>query len=409
VRAESVLIAGVSARAAAESAARAGFGVTAIDAFADSDQHPAVRALSLPGTFTARAAAEIVRNISCDAVAYLANFENHPEAVRTLAANRTLWGNPPDVLKRARDPILVAHTLWKNGLAAPASCVEPILNRPYAKTPEPTRLTPDLTNRRWLLKPLASGGGHQVRLWHPGDAVPRGCYLQELMDGTAGSVVFAAARGRAVPLGVFRQLIGDGAFGSSGFRYCGNILAAAGDVQFGRDEAVIDAACALARRVAVEFGLVGVNGIDFVACDGIPYAVEINPRWCASMELLERAYGLTVFAIHASACDAGMLPDFDLAQARLGSRGAFGKAVVFARQDVTAGDTCAWSRRSPIDPDADIRDIPHPGAPIRAGRPVCTVCAEGPDAAACYSALVAQAKRVYADLIAWGGSRGPER
>ena len=52
-----VLIAGVSTRAAAESAARAGFAVTAIDAFGDLDQHPSVRGLSLADNFSARAAA----------------------------------------------------------------------------------------------------------------------------------------------------------------------------------------------------------------------------------------------------------------------------------------------------------------------------------------------------------------
>ena len=42
-----VLVAGVSARAIAESAARAGFDVMALDAFADRDQHAAVRAFSV--------------------------------------------------------------------------------------------------------------------------------------------------------------------------------------------------------------------------------------------------------------------------------------------------------------------------------------------------------------------------
>src|SRR5438034_876474 len=43
-----VLIAGVSTRAAAESAAQAGFVVTAIDAFGDLDQHASVRSVPLP-------------------------------------------------------------------------------------------------------------------------------------------------------------------------------------------------------------------------------------------------------------------------------------------------------------------------------------------------------------------------
>jgi uncharacterized protein len=114
-----VVIAGVSARAAAESAARAGFDVTAIDAFADLDQHPAVQSRSIPRPFTARAAARAARSIDCDAVAYLSNFENHPVDVRTLAAGRELWGNPPAVLRRVRDPMCLARALRDRGIAGP--------------------------------------------------------------------------------------------------------------------------------------------------------------------------------------------------------------------------------------------------------------------------------------------------
>src|SRR5947199_4731047 len=94
-----VLVAGVSTRAAAESAARAGFVVTAIDAFGDLDQHASVRSLSLQRDFgmpfSAQAAARAARTIECDAVAYLSSFENHPKAVSMLAAGRALWGNEP--------------------------------------------------------------------------------------------------------------------------------------------------------------------------------------------------------------------------------------------------------------------------------------------------------------------------
>src|SRR6516225_6475150 len=93
-----VLIAGVTSRAAAESAARAGYDVTAIDAFGDLDQHPSVRALSLPRDFgvrfTAPAAARAARTVECDAVMYVSSFENHPRAVSALAAGRELLGNP---------------------------------------------------------------------------------------------------------------------------------------------------------------------------------------------------------------------------------------------------------------------------------------------------------------------------
>jgi uncharacterized protein len=221
--------------------------------------------------------------------------------------------------------------------------------------------------------------------------LPRGAYLQELVDGTPGSIVFVAAGGRAVAIGVSRQLIGEEAFGATPYRYCGSILAAAGDAQFARDEALVNQACVLARAVAEEFGLVGVNGIDFMARDEVPYPVEVNPRWSASMELVERAYDLSVFGVHAAACRDGQLPAFDLADARR-LAGAAGKAVVFARQDVTIGDTGRWLG------DATVRDVPHPGERIRAGRPLCTVFADGHDGEACHAALVRRAERVYAEL-----------
>ena len=387
-----VLIAGVSTRAAAESAARVGFAVTAIDAFGDLDQHPSVQAHSLEGAFSPDAASRLAATVECEAVAYVSNYENHPDAVARLAQGRALWGNAPDVLERVRDPLRLTQTLRRRGCAAPdvqdeshlsASSRGPERIEGRIPSPEPRH------DRAWLVKPRRSGGGHQVRLWRRGTRVPRGCYLQEFVEGSLGSIVFVAAGGRAVPLGVFRQLIGEEPFGASGYRYCGNILAAAGE-----DEAVVDGACAVAGAVCEEFSLVGVNGIDFVAKGGVPYAIEVNPRWCASMELVERAFGLSVFGAHAAACRDGLLPDFDLARARTAH--AVGKAVVFARHGVTVGDTNAWLA------DADVRDVPHPGARIRAGRPVCTVFATGRDEAECHASLVRRAERVHAQLTRIG-------
>ena len=412
------MIAGVSTRAAADSAARAGFDVTAIDAFGDLDHHPSVRSLSLPRDLgaptTAHAAARAARTFDCAAAAYVSAFDNHPRAVATLAAGRALWGNTPAVLRRVRDPRLVAEALRRRDLAtprvfatstgrgAPAGSASQTLSktRLAAGGPLPTgaRQTdhepPGTAAGRWLLKPLASGGGHRVRPWHRGARVPATCYLQELVEGTPGSVVFVAAGGRAVPIGMSRQLVGEAAFGATGYRYCGNILAPSGDAQFVADDALLDAACGLARAVCEEFGLIGVNGIDFIARDGVPWAIEVNPRWSASMELVERAYGCSVFGAHAVACVSGALPDFDLARARRAGR-AHGKAVVFARRDVVLGDTRPWLE------DPTVRDVSFPGERLRAGRPICTVLADGADAAACHAALVERADRIYAELSRW--------
>ena len=384
-----VLIVGVSTRAMAESASRAGYAVTTLDAFGDLDQHAGVRALSLPRdfgvAFSADAVARVASDISCDAVAYLSPFENHPHAAARLGSGRSLWGNTPSVLERVRDPVVLANILTRAGLVVPDVRVGVA----------PLALEDAVHD--WLVKPRASGGGHDVHRWQSAEAVPRASYLQRFIDGVPGSVVFAAARGQCVVLGLTMQLVGDAAFGASGFRYCGNILVPAGDAAFARDDDLFAAARELAGTVTREIDLVGVNGVDVVARDGIPFPIEVNPRYSASMELIEQAYGVSIFAVHAAACLHGELPTFDLERART-TGAAYGKAIVFARHDVTCGDTRAW-----LD-DPTVRDVPHPDEHIPAGRPVCTVFARGATVAECHAALVKRAEAVYVALDSWAGA-----
>ena len=382
-----VIVAGASTRAAAESAARAGYDVTSFDGYGDLDQHPSVRVISLPRDvgvpFTARAAARASRSVEADAVAYLSSFENHPHAVRSLAAGRTLWGNSPEVLRRVRDPFLLADALKRRGFATPSLGSGPRPDPRPGPRPAPGP-APEL-----LLKPLRSGGGRGIRRWTSEARIPRGYYLQELIPGTPASIVFVAAAGRAVPLGLSRQLIGEPAFGASGYRYGGNILAPSGDTEI---DLITSLAYRLAQSVAEEFQLVGVNGIDLIVRNRQAYAIEVNPRWSSSMELVELAYGLSVFGLHAAACARGELPTFDLNSARR-TRRAYGKAIVFAREDSIVGDT----RTRAIDPT--MRDVPHPGEHIARGQPICTVFAVGDDVRQCEAALAARAARVDAEIM----------
>ena len=361
-----VLIAGVSTRGFAESAARAGYHVVAVDGFGDLDLRAwaATVLVARPkgGTrFSVGAALRAARGVSRDVVTYVASFENHPAAVGALARRGTLWGNPPAVLRRVRDPVRLARALSAHGLPAPAVR----LSAPCG----PSR-------GRWLLKSRASGGGSGIVPWR-GRPVPAGSYLQQRIAGAPGSIVFAADGRRAVPLGVSRLLAGDRAFGASGFRYCGNILSDA-------DHRVRDIVGRIATAVTREFGLVGVNGIDFVARGGVPYPLEVNPRYTASLELVERAHVLSIFETHARAC-AGELPG---APPAVGVH-AIGKAIVYARTDVLIGDLAAWLE------DVDIRDIPEPGQRIARGQPICTVFARGSDPRSCYMELVKRAARIY--------------
>ena len=367
-----VLFAGVSTRGFAESAARAGYEVVAVDGFGDLDLRARAHSVHVArsgGRFSVRAAVAAARGLEADVVCYVGSFENHARAVGVLAADRVLWGNRPAVLAAVRDPVRLARALRARGLPTPAVRV----TAPRAGTA-----------RRWLVKPRASGGGGGVAPWR-GGPLPRGSYLQQRVTGVPGSIVFAAHGQSAVPLGVSRALAGDARFGdvAGGFRYCGSMLVGPEEPLFGR-------ACRLAATVTAAFGLVGVNGIDFVARGAVPYAVEVNPRYCASMELVERARGISIFAVHARAC-AGELP------ALVHTRPAadvIGKAIVYAREDVMPEGTARWLE------DDDVRDVPAPGEGIARGHPICTVFARGRSVTACGAALAARARTVYRSLDA---------
>lgn len=383
--ADGVVVAGFSTRALVESAMRAGYAVASVDAFADLDNGatPAL-ALRAPGSGVGRydplGLARATAAVPGAWVAYVANFENHPDAVRVLARGRRLLGNPPSVLARARAPSVVAGLLRQHGFAAPE------LRLRGGRDPGRTA---------WLAKPFASGGGHGITRWRHGDTLRRTHFLQQRIHGHPGSLVFTADGKSAVPFGFSRQLVGEPEFGASGFGYCGSILVPARSPTFSNGDALFETICTIADTLTRELRLVGVNGIDFIARNGTPFVTEVNPRYTASMELAERAFELSVFGAHVDGCN-GVATRFDLESARRDPAAVvFGKAIVFAKRTVVVGDTRSWLN------DSSVRDVPHPGERIPRGSPICTIFARGATDAACHTALVRRARKLYQDM---GGS-----
>jgi predicted ATP-grasp superfamily ATP-dependent carboligase len=153
--------------------------------------------------------------------------------------------------------------------------------------------------------------------------------------------------------------------------------AAWGDL-IGRVEQIVGA-------IVREFHLVGVNGMDFILTSGTAYPLEINPRYTASMELVERAYGINIFDAHLAACQ-GRLPAFDLGAQS--SAGFFGKAILFATDSVVFHHPQWWF-------DHGARDLPCEGERIGVGRPICTVFSRGSSRGECYDGLIEAAAAMY--------------
>ena len=338
----------------ADLAMRAGRQVVAFDLFGDLDLRRSGARVVTAKTLTALVDAALEEPAS--GVVYGASFENHPALVARLAERHVLLGNSPETLRAVRDPARLATA----GVSYPRTLFT----------------APTERSGHWLRKPLRGGGGTRVRAWR-GGALGAGAVVQERIDGVACSAVAVGDGLDAVVLGVTEQLVGQRAFGVRGYRWCGNVVPPRLP-----DGALLDQARAICSRLARAFALRGLFGVDFVWDGERAWTLEVNPRPTASLEVIEAAYGVDVFDAHLRAC-AGELPRIEAARSR-----AAGKAVLFATEDVVVGDSELWLQRG-------VRDVPHPGERIAAGRPICTVVASGDDV---HARLERQAARVRAEL-----------
>jgi len=378
------LLAGVSVRALAQSAARAGYPIVAADYFGDSDLASVApcRSLSRPLSgkgrerYSAWDLPGLAEGFVYDALAYVANLENHPRVVADLARGRPIAGNDPETLIRARHWPTLRQVCAEEGLTMPPTLF-------------PGEETQAGSRPRWLRKPVKSGGGHGIGFWD-GKPLGRDWYLQAWTPGTTASAVVAANGRESVVLGVSEQIVGDRELGAHGFRHCGNIMPLAPEL--GDGDALLAAVADMAARLTRRFGLRGVYGLDFiVAFDAngypVPALLEINPRPPASAELIEERGLGSVFDIHVKA-SSGFLPK---PAEKSTDVGYTAKGIAFASLPCQIPENGVW--KTP-----ELRDVGRPGDAIAAGCPICSIVTRGATRKAALSSLYAAALGVRRDL-----------
>ena len=362
-------IVGASARAAAHSAARAGFTPVAIDLFADADLTalcPVMRIERYPVGFM-----PVIQRSPDAPWIYTGGLENYPRLIGRMAALRPLLGNGPSILRAVRDPWRLSDALAGAGLPSPAL---------YSGE--------DTSGKRWLVKPRRGSAGLGVRFATPDELAqrPRGTTLQEYINGECGSATYVAAGGNAVLLGATRQLVGRDWDVLPEFLYLGSI----GPLVLEKDEQA--ELIRLGEILATEFRLVGLFGVDIIRTGSGLFPVEVNPRYTASVEVLERITGMPLLAWHVAACLRGELP--------CGSpqvSGHAGKAIAYARQP------CRWIGHLPSrteDTWPELADIPQPGTRFQRGQPIATIFAAGTSASDVQRELRRREQDVLARLVA---------
>lgn len=374
-----VAVAGVSARLVAQSAARAGLRVAALDIFGDRDTRAAAElwfdigggALAVDRTRLVDALTRLAR--LPDLLGWVGGSGLEPLMPQLSGEPGLprLLGNGAETLAAVREPRRFFALLDTLRIAHPAVSFE----RP-ARPGE------------WLFKHADGCGGTHIRPAAQLDAadLPARGYFQRIGDGRSMSVLFIGARGRACLIGFAEQL--SCAIGTLNYVHAGSI----GPIGMppavvARIQAALDALC---KRTA----LVGINSCDFLF-DGAGFQLlEINARPSSTLALYETAspdaWPRGLLACHLDACRFGRAPSSaSLALARE-PRWCAGQQVLFAPAPFTV--SAAFSDACANDPQC--RDVPMPGTAIDAGQPVCTLLARAASASAVRRALDEQHTRV---------------
>jgi predicted ATP-grasp superfamily ATP-dependent carboligase len=358
-----ILILGASTRAAAISAIRCGLRPRCADYFADRDHTAVCPVDRIDPADAGRQFRAFAAGSGPSPWFYTGGFENHPDWVESISRRHTPLGVGGRALREVRDPIKVADLLAQNGIPCPA------VRRDARGLPR---------DESWLKKPLRSGGGRGIEpLTVQNKRDSRAHYFQERIDGPSFSALFIGELSRSHLVGVTRQWIG------GDFTYRGSI----GPWQ---TNAVLAARLTeLGNAIAGGFGVAGWFGVDFVLRQGVPWPVEINPRYTASVEVHELAWRRPLFDAHRRACDGTACAVDPRIEIVCSPPRIIAKCILYASQKMVV-PTIVPHENDPEDVFAvrSIADIPNVDTCINAGEPVMTLLTAGTDLAECSARIV---------------------
>ena len=351
-------VAGLSARALAEQAAREGFEVVALDLFGDRDTlaaasrwlpiGDAAASLRIDGPRLLAALDTLVADNAVEGWVAGSGFDGRADLLAQAAARLPLLGNDAATVRRVRDPRDFFATLAVHGVVHPE-----------------VRHEGPVPAQDWLLKDAGDSGGRHVRAAEGLAAALPGAlhYLQRAQAGTPMSATFIANGSAVVVLGCNEQLVGPVGGAPHAFRGVVGPLRCAPPLQRQVDEAL--------HTLVPAFGLRGLCSLDFI-CDvnGCIHVLEVNPRPPASLALYGELQGGLLRA-HLAACREATLPTGALPISPLR-----GTEIVHARRPMRLSDAGAdWLAAQP-----DTHDLPRGTMTLSPGDPLCSVEAAGDDA-----------------------------
>ena len=358
-----LLLVSASGRALAQSAAHAGVKVIVLDLFNDLD----ARALAVAsrgvagrnGKFDSRqllaAAQELCPPESCAGLVYGSGFEGRTRLLERLSNGRTLFGNRPDTVAALKEPARFFPLLDTLGIAHPE-----------------VRPDPPADVAGWLVKRIGGAGGSHVRQARSRHRARVHRYFQKFQRGRTLSALFIADGRRARVIGFNEQW-------TAGVRHCAPCCYGGAVSQPPLPQKTRRRIGGVLDDLVQAYGLVGLNGLDFILTGDAPFVLEINPRPTATIDLYDADIEGGMLALHLRACRGELpeIPEAGIARAH---------AIVFAAVALRVRVGIEWPEWC--------TDLPEGGSVIPMGAPVCSVHAAATNSAEASKLVLARRSRM---------------
>jgi uncharacterized protein len=333
-----VLIAGFATRHVARSAWKAGYEVYAVDHFCDQDLSWYTK-----DRLKFEELEELPDRIDEMAGRHSIDFFIPTSGAETIETAIPLSGTDRTTAARLLDKLEVQRFFEEKGIPVP-----------------PLAAAEDFP---YIVKPRGGAGGWRNAIIRSQDDLVRwrgesagiGAILQKEVPGIPASVSCIADGKHAVAIAANEQVLRGGDV--SPFGFIGSVTPL--------DHPLAEKMKAIAVKAAAASGCVGSAGVDFVLGEDA-WAIEVNPRFQATVDTVEASTGLSLFSLHMDAYQ-GKLPS-----EVPGPAGYAARKILFADRDLVVKEDL--SRFAP-----DVADIPWPGTSFEDGQAVVSVLCTGSD------------------------------
>lgn len=349
-----LILIGASVRALAFSCIRAGYKPWCIDLYADEDLTKNCPTTLITKSFP-NEIADLMKAAPKAPILYTGGLENHSALLHLLSAQRTILGITGSTLYNLRNIPEFYNLLKSKKIKTPA-----IITNSKNFNIETS----------YLRKPKYRSGGLGIKPFDPSKQAmveDADFYYQECIKGESRSAIFCFTESGFELLGTSIQSSGTQSLHASDFLYSGNM----GPVNPCASE--LKELQTIGKIISSNYRPRGLLGMDYILNDSRVYPLEINPRYTASMEVLELALGQNFITKHMQAFGFKTICENPAHT----EPSVIGKAIYYAPNDVTIPEEAPWvSIESNPQLFSPFADIPRANFAIDKGSPVVTIFAK---------------------------------